>query len=183
MEQKSKPPRIKIISVGNMKVGKSCLIKKYCEKNRSVSNYIPTIGVDYGVKATTTKFNGGRISEVKIDFFDFSGDSNYSEVRNEFYDNVDGVIFMYDVTNKESFTALRSWLKEAGKYGVSHSNATIAVVGNKIDQYPRAVTENDGAKFAAENNAAYFETSAKTVATIDDLFDYLISSKFDDSKR
>mmetsp|Transcript_24410 Transcript_24410/g.48550 ORF Transcript_24410/g.48550 Transcript_24410/m.48550 type:complete len:131 (-) Transcript_24410:150-542(-) len=74
MEQKSKPPRIKIISVGNMKVGKSCLIKKYCEKNRSVSNYIPTIGVDYGVKATTTKFNGGRISEVKIDFFDFSGE-------------------------------------------------------------------------------------------------------------
>lgn len=50
---------------------------------------------------------------------------------------------MYDVTNKESFRALRSWLKEAGKYGVSHSNATIAVVGNKIDQYPRVVTEND----------------------------------------
>lgn len=55
-------------------MGKSCLIKKYCEKNRFVSNYIPTIGVDYGVKATTTKFNDGRISEVKIDFFDFSGE-------------------------------------------------------------------------------------------------------------
>ncbi|KAL7472934.1 hypothetical protein ACHAXS_013314 [Conticribra weissflogii] len=178
MSHKNKPPRIKIISIGNTKVGKSCLIKKYCEKNRFVSNYIPTIGVDYGVKATTRKVDGGRESEVKIDFFDFSGDSNYSEVRNEFYDNVDGVILMFDVTNKESFTALRSWLKEARKHGVSHNSAAIAVVGNKIDQYPRVVTEKDGKLFATENSAAYFETSAKTVATIDDLFDYLISSKF-----
>ncbi len=81
MSHKNKPTRIKIISIGNTKVGKSCLIKKYCEKNRFVSNYIPTIGVDYGVKATTRKVDGGRESEVKIDFFDFSGKHDRQLVR------------------------------------------------------------------------------------------------------
>lgn len=38
-----------IISVGDTQVGKSCLIKRYCE-GRFVPKYITTIGVDYGVK-------------------------------------------------------------------------------------------------------------------------------------
>lgn len=46
-----KPDHIcfKITSVGNQEVGKSCLIKRYCE-GRFVKRYISTIGVDYGVK-------------------------------------------------------------------------------------------------------------------------------------
>ncbi len=39
----------KILSVGNQEVGKSCLIKRYCE-GRFVKRYISTIGIDYGVK-------------------------------------------------------------------------------------------------------------------------------------
>ena len=66
--------RIKIISIGDKNVGKSCLIKKYCEKNRFVSNYIPTIGVDYGVKPTTIKIEDGKLLNIKIDFYDFSGE-------------------------------------------------------------------------------------------------------------
>jgi len=44
----------KITSVGNSEVGKSCLIKRYCE-GRFVKRYISTIGVDYGVKKLTVK--------------------------------------------------------------------------------------------------------------------------------
>jgi len=44
----------KITSVGNQEVGKSCLIKRYCE-GRFVKRYISTIGVDYGVKKLTVK--------------------------------------------------------------------------------------------------------------------------------
>jgi GTPase SAR1 family protein len=43
--------RIKIISMGAPGVGKSCLIKRYCEE-KFVSKYIGTIGVDYGVKVS-----------------------------------------------------------------------------------------------------------------------------------
>ena len=41
--------RMKVISIGNEGVGKSCLIKRYCEE-KFVSKYISTIGVDFGVR-------------------------------------------------------------------------------------------------------------------------------------
>jgi len=48
-KKRSSALRIKIISMGAPGVGKSCLIKRYCEE-KFVAKYIGTIGVDYGVK-------------------------------------------------------------------------------------------------------------------------------------
>ena len=42
--------RIKILVTGPFKSGKSCLIKNYCE-GRFVKKYLPTIGIDYGVRS------------------------------------------------------------------------------------------------------------------------------------
>jgi len=36
-------------------------------------------------------------------------------VRNEFYKDVNGVILVYDVTNKSSFTVLKEWIAEFRK--------------------------------------------------------------------
>ena len=36
-----------MVMVGSERSGKSCLIKRYCEK-RFVAKYLPTIGIDYG---------------------------------------------------------------------------------------------------------------------------------------
>lgn len=59
---------LKIASIGDTRVGKSCLIKRYCE-GRFVDKYITTIGVDYGVKKMPIQ--GKKCS---INFFDLSGD-------------------------------------------------------------------------------------------------------------
>ncbi|KAL3777752.1 hypothetical protein ACHAWO_006985 [Cyclotella atomus] len=170
----SEPIRIKILTLGSAKVGKSCIVKKFCEPTRFASSYIPTIGVDYGVKTVNKSADDGTEVEVKIDFYDLSGDSNYKDVRNEFYNDVDGLILVYEVTDKPSFEALSNWMDEAIQYGVASSSSTIIVIGNKIDQYPRVVTEQQGTEFAAANNASYFETSAKTGACVGDVFDFMI---------
>lgn len=69
-----KVSRLKVISLGNLDSGKSCLIKRYCEK-RFVSKYMPTIGVDFGV----TKINyNDRL--LKINLFDLSGNGAFAEV-------------------------------------------------------------------------------------------------------
>jgi len=66
---------IKIVSVGNAEVGKSCLIKRYCE-GRFVKRYISTIGIDYGVKKLSLKgYN------VSVNFFDLSGSEDYKLIR------------------------------------------------------------------------------------------------------
>ena len=69
-----KVSRLKFISIGNVETGKSCLIKRYCEK-RFVSKYMPTIGVDFGVTKVT--YNDRRL---KINLFDLSGHPSFAEV-------------------------------------------------------------------------------------------------------
>ncbi|KAK3872990.1 hypothetical protein Pcinc_021967 [Petrolisthes cinctipes] len=53
--------RIRILSLGNPGVGKSCLIKRYCEK-RFVGKYVPTVGIDYG--STTVDLDGRKVSRT-----------------------------------------------------------------------------------------------------------------------
>ena len=67
------PIRVRIITVGDVRSGKSATIKKYCEPTRFVSKHIPTVGVDYGVKSTTKNMSDGS-TDIKIDFFDLSGE-------------------------------------------------------------------------------------------------------------
>jgi len=87
--------------------------------------------------------NDNSSTDIKIDFFDLSGDAAYSEVRNEFYSNVDGVLLVFDVTSRQSFESLDSWINELRKYGISTENTTLVLVGNKVDKYPREVKDQE----------------------------------------
>jgi GTPase SAR1 family protein len=86
--------RIKIISLGGLATGKSCLIKRFCEE-RFVSKYISTIGIDYGVKPVTVKGE-----HVRVNFWDLSGHPDFFEIRNEFYKDSQGGVLVYDVSNR-----------------------------------------------------------------------------------
>ncbi|CAK4075041.1 unnamed protein product [Aphanomyces euteiches] len=149
--------RIKVISMGEGGVGKSCFIKRYCEE-KFVSKYISTIGIDYGVKPV--KMNG---LEVRVNFWDLSGQPEFLEVRNEFYKDTQGGILMFDVSSRRSFDALDSWLKESAKYG--GGKFPCVVCGNKIDKL-RVVKEDEAAAWAASKGYEYFETSAQTGANV-----------------
>jgi DnaJ family protein C protein 27 len=123
----------KITSVGNSEVGKSCLIKRYCE-GRFVKRYITTIGVDYGVKKLT--LDGHSVS---INFFDLSGNKDYKSIRTDFYQDTSGVLMCYDVDNKDSFTSLVHWEDEMKRYGVDMARVKVVVAGNKSDVKSREV--------------------------------------------
>ncbi|XP_027765899.1 dnaJ homolog subfamily C member 27, partial [Empidonax traillii] len=121
--------RVKVISMGNAEVGKSCIIKRYCEK-RFVSKYLATIGIDYGVTKVQI-----RDREIKVNIFDMAGHPFFYEVRNEFYKDTQGVLLVYDVGSKESFDSLDSWLaemkQELGPHG-NMDNVVFVVCANKV---------------------------------------------------
>ncbi|CAN0198149.1 unnamed protein product [Ectocarpus sp. 4 AP-2014] len=143
--------RMKIISMGALGVGKSCLIKRFCEE-RFVSKYISTIGIDYGVKPVTV--NG---ESVRINFWDLSGHPDFFEIRNEFYKDSQGAVLVYDVANRASFEELEQWLVEAADFGAG--GIPMAVCANKIDKR-RVVSEEEGQRWAKNHGFTYFETSA-----------------------
>jgi DnaJ family protein C protein 27 len=116
--------------MGNAEVGKSCIIKRYCEK-RFVSKYLSTIGIDYGVPKVQV-----RDREIKVNIFDMAGYPFFFEVRNECYKDTQGVILVYDVGQKDAFDALDSWLtekkQELGPHG-NVDNIVFVVCANMID--------------------------------------------------
>ena len=159
--------RIKITSCGEGGVGKSCIIKRYCEE-KFVTRYIATIGVDFGVKPIVV-----QDCDVKVNFWDLSGHPEFFDVRNEFYKDTQGVILCFDVSQRVTFQALDKWVKEAQRYGVRDS-AVWALCANKVDKKTkRAVTRREAELWAERSGFQYFETSAKTGEGIDDLFNYL----------
>lgn len=161
--------RVKVMSLGDGAVGKSCLIKRYCE-GRFVQKYITTIGIDYGVKPVRA-----RGQDLKVNFFDTSGGDEFREIRVEFFENCNGVVLVYDVTSYNTFQNLGVWLEEANRHNCPVSKAhksgespVVVLCANKTDAGKRAVTKADGMQFAATHGMYYFETSAATGENVAD---------------
>ena len=161
------PIAFKIISVGNQEVGKSCLIKRYCE-GRFVKRYISTIGIDYGVKRMS--LDGAQIS---INFFDLSGNDDYKLIREEFYSDAEGILMVYDVDNRDSFVNLVQWENEMKRNGIDSNEIQIVVCANKVDGKAREVSTAEGQKWCKTRNYAYFETSANTGTKVNEAFEGL----------
>ncbi|KAA6383549.1 MAG: putative Ras family GTPase [Streblomastix strix] len=160
--------RIKVISMGEPGVGKSCLIKRYCEK-KFVSKYISTIGIDFGMKPVMVDS-----LDVRVNLFDLAGGDHYLEIRNEFYKEAEGAILVFDVNSKSSFVGLEKWLDEAQKYGAKDYIAILC--GNKTDIKKRVVSEQEAQSWASSKGFRYFETSANTGDGVDQAFTFLINT-------
>lgn len=154
-------------------MGKSCLIKRYCE-GRFVKRYISTIGVDYGVKKLQLKSQN-----ISINFFDLSGNENYKLIRTDFYEDTTGVIMVYDIDNRDSFSALVHWEEEMKRCGVDTSRAKVIVCGNKCDTKGREVPLKDAQHWCKNRGYTHFETSASDAINVTEAFETLFSMCLD----
>mmetsp|Transcript_15243 Transcript_15243/g.46205 ORF Transcript_15243/g.46205 Transcript_15243/m.46205 type:complete len:199 (+) Transcript_15243:54-650(+) len=159
------PIRIKVLSLGSQYVGKSCVIKRYCE-GRFVTKYISTVGVDYGVKPVSID---GKT--VRVNFWDLSGRKEFLEIRNEFFKDTQACILVYDVSERGTFEDLPVWLAEAHNFGMAR-DLPVVVCANKVDKI-RRVSEDEGRAWALNRGYAYFETSAASGANVSDMFHLL----------
>jgi Ras-related protein Rab-2A len=76
---------------------------------------------------------------------------------------------VYDISRKETFNHLASWLEDAKQH--ANSNMTIMLVGNKCDyESRRQVPREVGEKFAREHDLLFLETSAKTNENVEEAF-------------
>ena len=79
---------------------------------------------------------------------------------------------VYDITNKETFEGLTSWLIEIEKN--SSKDVYKLLIGNKNDlEEKRQISYNEGKEFASVNGMQFFETSAKTADKVQEAFEVL----------
>ena len=76
---------------------------------------------------------------------------------------------VYDITRRETFEHLTSWLEDCRKF--SNQHLTIMLIGNKSDlENKRAVSREEGESFAQKHDLFFMETSAKTAYNVEEAF-------------
>ena len=154
--------RINIFVLGNAAVGKSSFILRFC-RNDFKDHYMTTIGIDFMAKSSVLP-NG---KNSKICFYDTAGEEKYKSVSFNLIKNADGVLLMYDITNKESFDSINGWLVSIREN--RGNDFPIILVGNKTDlNEKRLISKEDGEKEAEKNGINFFETSNKDGTNIDE---------------
>ncbi|KAJ1649824.1 Ras- protein Rab-2A [Dispira simplex] len=153
----------KYIIIGDTGVGKSCLLLQFTD-NRFQPAHDLTIGVEFGARIV----NVGN-KRIKLQIWDTAGQETFRSITRSYYRGAAGALLVYDITRRETFDHLATWLEDARKY--SNANITIILIGNKCDlENKRAVSREEGEAFARENGLFFIETSAKTAANVEEAF-------------
>ncbi|XP_030295625.1 ras and EF-hand domain-containing protein isoform X2 [Sparus aurata] len=161
------PDRLfKVVLVGNSSVGKTSLLRSFCE-GRFHPSTIATVGIDYSVK-TLTLDN----MQVAMQLWDTAGQERFRSITKQFFRKADGVVLMYDVTVEESFRAVKPWLtnvQEAAGEGIP-----ILLLGNKMDMdEERQVSFKEAEQLAYESKVMFSEVSAYTAKNVTESLTHL----------
>ncbi|KAL5717074.1 Ras-related protein RABC2a [Ranunculus cassubicifolius] len=161
----------KILLIGDSGVGKSSLLLSFVS-NSVDDNLSPTIGVDFKIKLLAV---GDK--KLKLTIWDTAGQERFRTLTSSYYRGAQGIILVYDVTRRETFTNLSDiWAKEVELYSTNQKCIKM-LVGNKVDKdSERAVTREEGIELAEEFGCLFLECSAKTRENVHQCF-YGVSSK------
>ena len=110
--------------------------------------------------------------KIKLQIWDTCGQERFRNMAESYYKGGNGILLVYDITNRESFVCLKPWLIDITNKGNKYIYKIL--IGNKCDlEDQRAVTYDEGKEFANINGMDFFETSAKTTKYIKETFERL----------
>ena len=170
---------LKILTLGAV-AGKTCIIRRFVDG--IFDEYqLSTIGIDY--KTKYVKLANGK--KAKLLIWDIAG-PQYINITRQYFKGANGIILIYDITNKDSFKKVDFYINEIKENGF-YEGIPIFLVGNKIDEeYRRVITFEEGARLAKEHGFMFCECSAKTGENIDFIFNKLANEmhqKFEENKK
>lgn len=153
----------KVVIVGNANTGKTSILNRYVF-GKFENNLPSTIGVEF-----THKDAG---DDTKLVFWDTAGQERFQSLMSSYYRGANAIMFVFDVTNRESFLNLERWWREYKAYG-DYRNCVAMLVANKID-LQRTVEQKEGTAWAVQKGITYSELSSKDGTNVSTTFDTLI---------
>ncbi|UJR18705.1 hypothetical protein I4U23_005612 [Adineta vaga] len=145
---------LKILLIGDSGVGKGTILFGFRDDLFN-SPYISTIRLDFIVK--TIQVDGRKI---KLQIWTTAGQERFFSITKSYYRNASGIIFVYDVTQANSFENMNKWLRNIDEHA-SNDVAKI-LVGNKCDMAEQCCVSRElGESLARQHNIPFYETSAK----------------------
>ena len=104
-------------------VGKSCLLLQFTDKRFQPVHDL-TIGVEFGARMINIE---GK--QIKLQIWDTAGQEAFRSITRSYYRGAAGALLVYDITRRDTFNHLTTWLEDARQH--SNSNMVIMLIGNK----------------------------------------------------
>lgn len=157
----------KIVVLGDGGVGKTSLVSYFMTRTLK-ETYLPTIGAQFSLKEMDVE--GLR---VKLYVWDIAGQAKFSTIRKMFYEKASAAFYVFDVTKRASLESIPAWQKDLQE--VLGEGFPSALVGNKTDLVDqRVVSEEEAMEVSTDHGMLYFETSALTGQSVDDVFHNIV---------
>ena len=167
--------RFKIMVIGESKVGKTSVIKKYTQ-NKFGGVYLTTVGVDFQDKIINIDDK-----KIRLQIWDTAGQERFRNITKNYFNSSNGFLLIYDITDKDSLEHLNFWSAQIQLNAPEKSKCVL--VGNKCDlEGSRAVSNEEGKIYAEKNKIKFFETSAKDGTNINEVFEYIANEIYKEQK-
>jgi small GTP-binding protein len=164
MDTYEKIVRYKMVLFGNANVGKTSLVERFIN-DQFEQNYISTLG--YNVYEKEIIYENNSISLM---IYDIGGQEKFRDLRRKYAEGADLAFIVFDLTNPESFAAVKAWKTDLFEFA---GEIPFIIIGNKNDLAPK-VTTKDGMQISNSLGALdYLETSAKTGKGVEKAFNQL----------
>ncbi|OQR78494.1 ras-related protein Rab-5C-like [Tropilaelaps mercedesae] len=155
--------QFKLVLLGESAVGKSSLVLRFV-KGQFHEYQESTIGAAFLTQTVCLDD-----TTVKFEIWDTAGQERYHSLAPMYYRGAQAAIVVYDLTNADTFSRAKTWVKELQRQ--ASSNIVLALAGNKADlATKRAVETAEAQAYADENELLFMETSAKTASNVNDIF-------------
>ena len=161
MNPKQERKTLRIVVCGDQEVGKSALTNIITHTKELFDCYTPTIGVEY-----KTRYIFDR--DVKLAFWDLSGDKRFEQITLPYVTKYCLVIFVYDLNNLDSARKIPELNEKYRKNGWEGQGL---VVGTTIGIEERCVNYNlgYGKNFAEDFGYSFFKVDIDSKKGIQDL--------------
>ncbi|XP_064937546.1 ras-related protein RABB1c-like [Musa acuminata AAA Group] len=155
--------QFKYIIIGDAGVGKTSLLLRHTS-NWFRHSQDSIVGLEFVPRMITIDSK-----PIKLQIWDTVGQEAFGSITRSYYRGAAGALLVYDITRRETFNHLASWLEDAREH--AGANVTIMLIGNKCDLACRRTVETEeGEQFAKEHGLIFMETSAKTAQNVEEAF-------------
>lgn len=175
ISKKKNTIEIKIILLGDASVGKSSIIGRYMN-NSFKEDYLCTLQIEMSTRLIDIDLD----TRVKMDIWDTVGQEKFRTLTTQYYRNCQGAIIVFDLTKKDTFDGLQSWID---KLEENNQNCTILIVGNKSDLIEDREVNKDDIECFIKNKYYYYDISAKNGNNVSLAFDKIRTEIIEDIRR
>ena len=160
--------KLNILIIGDNNAGKTQLILNYVD-GYFPSPYVGTVGVEFKIKKIKYKD-----IEINLQIWNSIGIERFKSVTKNYLSGADGIIYLYDITNKNSLYFVKNIIFFAEEL---EPNIKKILVGNNLDlEEERKVSREAVKKYCDKLNIKEIEVSTKLGTNVSECFELLVES-------